>query len=186
MNCHYPPYMNYFYLGKKSNTQCSDYSDQIFTEGTRCEINENIQVYKQIFCNETNTDVVRGKLCDEVSNPADWISKQREKLKDKGLDDWDKKEIEVILDPHKCQDSCSRPEYGCEACTNPSYFTCNVNSKPHCLHPKLVCDGHPQCDQAEDEEFHKCRDIKYREEATVVCGSAMYPSKFLCKYQTNV
>ena len=142
---------------------------------------------------------MRGELCDEVSNPADWISKQRGKLKDKDFSGlpyrndevmWNKDKNEEILkgrlDPHKCQDSCSRPEYGCEACTNPSYFTCTVNSKPHCLHPKLVCDGHPQCDQAEDEEFHKCRDIKYREEATVVCGSAMYPSKFLCKYQTNV
>ena len=150
-----------------------------------CTIDQYLDIYKSLFCNETNIEADRGNVCDEIlSDPAGWISGLREELENKSTER--RELIEGILDPHKCQDSCSRPEYGCEACTNPSYFTCNVNSKPHCLHPKLVCDGHPQCDQAEDEEFHKCRDIKYREEATVVCGSAMYPSKFLCKYQTNV
>ena len=50
-----------------------------------------------------------------------------------------------------------------------------------CIHPSLVCDGHPQCDFAEDEDFEMCHD-RYLERkiikpfASLKCQSLMYPS----------
>ena len=91
-------------------------------------------------------------LCKEIlSNRFGWISGLREKLKDKSMEGWERKRILGRLDPHNCQASCLTPDYGCDACTNTSYFRCPVNGEPHCLHPHLECDGHPQCDNKEDE-----------------------------------
>ena len=58
------------------------------------------------------------------------------------------------FDPHNCQSSCSSPDLDCVACTNPDYFNCTKSNK--CLHPDLVCDGHPQCEDGEDEDLDKC------------------------------
>ena len=49
-----------------------------------------------------------------------------------------------------------------------------------CIHRKLVCDGHPQCLNHEDEDFIRCKKkwIEYRvfpQQATVKCRSKMYP-----------
>ena len=57
-----------------------------------------------------------------------------------------------------------------------------LNGEPHCLHPHLECDGHPQCDNAEDEEFWKCRPKliklkRVKKRATFYCVSKMYPRK---------
>ena len=57
-------------------------------------------------------------------------------------------------DPHRCQHSCSNPEVGCSSCTNKEYFHCPLSGL--CLHPDLLCDGHPQCPFSEDETIDIC------------------------------
>ena len=44
-----------------------------------------------------------------------------------------------------------------------------------CLHPKLKCDGHPQCDQAEDEDVDQCY-YAYLEKG-IITISATYQCK---------
>ena len=152
-----------------------------------CTIDQYLDIYKSLFCNETNIEADRGNVCDEIlSDPAGWISGLRDELKDKSTSDYWRKvrreRIEAALDPHNCQASCLTPDYGCDACTNTSYFRCPVNGEPHCLHPHLECDGHPQCDNAEDEDLLKCRQAliklkKIKQIATYRCLSKMYPHK---------
>ena len=81
-------------------------------------------------------------------------------------------------DPHRCQESCSSPGPGCKACTNLEYFHCQRNNSQVCLHPELVCDGHPQCDGGEDEHLELCLGSYLKsgivdEYATVICTSPM-------------
>merc|ERR1711981_1106409 len=84
-----------------------------------------------------------------------------------------------VLDPHNCQASCLKPEYGCTACENKNYFNCSSSSM--CLHPKLVCDGVPQCPpvpgstEPEDEELETCRE-KFRSDAIKKCQSIFHPN----------
>ena len=59
------------------------------------------------------------------------------------------------------------------------YFHCQRNNSQVCLHPELVCDGHPQCDGAEDEHLELCLGSYLKsgivdEFATVICTSPMY------------
>ena len=78
-----------------------------------------------------------------------------------------------------CWDSCESPAPDCTTCSNSSYFHCQKSSQ--CVHPRLHCDGHPQCDYGEDENLDVCRD-KYQETgvvpkyATFRCKSIMYPT----------
>ena len=67
-------------------------------------------------------------------------------------------------DPHFCQLSCSEPRSDCVACTNKEYFNCTKSGQ--CVHPELVCDGHPQCSEEEDEDLRKCH-LKYIENDVV-------------------
>ena len=67
-----------------------------------------------------------------------------------------------------------------KTCTNPGYFNCTKSGK--CVHPSLVCDGHPQCDHAEDEDLDTCYDKLVEKgyikgTATLRCSSIIYPSK---------
>ena len=84
----------------------------------------------------------------------------------------------LFLDPHNCWSSCSVPGDNCLACTNPSYFSCPLSGV--CIHPDLQCDGHPQCQFAEDEGFEDCKKKYYEKKiieefATVKCNSTVYP-----------
>ena len=54
----------------------------------------------------------------------------------------------------------------------------------HCIHHDLVCDGHPACDEAEDEELDeecvkKLMKMKIIDDAaTYKCKSRMYSSEY--------
>ena len=145
--CNWPAYMTYDY----HNSPCSDKSDQIHKIGS-CTIDQHLHIYTSLFCNDTNTETKRGDYCEEIlRDPSGWILGLKEELKNDSTKDWRKKRFRITLDPHNCQASCLTPDYGCEACTNTSYFRCPVKGEPHCLHPHLECDGHPQCDNKEDE-----------------------------------
>jgi len=85
-----------------------------------------------------------------------------------------------------CKESCETKTDNCDACTNPSYFKCNIDNVPSCIHPELVCDGHAACDNAEDEDldnpelecFKKLTKLgNIKPEATVRCISKMYADK---------
>ena len=77
-----------------------------------------------------------------------------------------------------CYDSCDAPGQGCTSCSNHNYFNCSGSN--FCIHPSLVCDGHPQCQDGEDEQMDICR-TSYEEKnliskyATFRCQSIMYP-----------
>ena len=135
---------------------------------TSCTADAYITTYCQTFCPE-GVEILtkRGTECDSLcSNATAWLSQN---IADKEL-----------VDPHNCQDSCAEPGYGCQACTNKSYFHCKINGEEHCLHPELVCDGHSVCDEGEDEQLPGCYDKLVRlgnidEAATMVCKSIQYP-----------
>ena len=81
-------------------------------------------------------------------------------------------------DPHGCWDSCAKPGPGCRACTNESYFHCDLSGL--CIHPDLRCDGHPQCHFAEDEAMDICFEKWVASKlvsqfASKKCSSAKYP-----------
>ena len=85
-------------------------------------------------------------------------------------------------DPHHCQMSCKFPGPGCKACTNETYFHCN-DEKHHCVHPDLVCDGHPKCPNSEDENFDMCKEKYFSDKrvnkfATIKCKCKIYPQIF--------
>ena len=89
-------------------------------------------------------------------------------------------ETNEYSDPENCQGSCSNPSPDCSACTNKDYFHCKRHNVSVCLHPGLKCDGHPQCDEAEDEDMEECYETYYRHKiiepfATKKCYSIQYP-----------
>ena len=136
--------------GYKQN--CLDKSDQVFHMNTQCNVTSYIDIHTKLFCDE---DDMRNKtLCKD---PETWLNSKRSHYQD----------------PHYCQDSCSRPGPGCQACTNPNYFICEKSRM--CLHPDLKCDGHPQCPGGEDEDFDLCQS-RFSKFATMECSSPAYPT----------
>ena len=153
---------------------CEDKSDQIFNVSTKCEPRHYVKNYCHRFCETGENKRCRTEVCDD---PEAWLEDNLH---------WLEEEMPDILDPHHCQQSCLERErgLGCEACTDTAYFQCKRNNVSVCLHPALVCDSHPHCDQAEDEIitdlacYEKLlRKGRIREDATVQCMSKMYPSK---------
>ena len=107
-----------------------------------------------------------GTKCSLVcNNPRAWISQQRDP---------------EVINAHNCQASCKNPSTDCLACSHPDFkFRCKRNNITVCLHPSLVCDSHPQCDEAEDEKIENCLDELFEKnlvskEATMKCFSKMY------------
>ena len=128
-------------------TQCPDKSDQVFNSSLTCSkhLQHYLAFHTQKFCNENYTSIQIGilgliDLQSELicTNKTQWLS-----TKDPSYSD-----------PHSCQSSCSVPGPDCLACTNSSYFPCPKSGQ--CVHPDLVCDGHPQCIEGEDEELSLC------------------------------
>ena len=119
------------------DTQCPDKSDQVFNISLTCRqhLQQHMDFHTQNFCNEDYSYLQSGPIC---TNKTEWLSG-----KDKSY-----------TDPHSCQSSCSVPGPDCLACTNTSYFICTKSDQ--CLHPDLLCDGHPQCPGGEDEDLDMC------------------------------
>ena len=178
-HCFSPAYMrvdldrtdrNHWYQGF---TGCRDKSDQIFPVNSVCDPIRYVAFessYKDTYCNLFCRPGERHERCREevCDDPRAWLSVQT------SLD---------ILDPHHCQESCRQPGPNCTACTNPQYFNCTRDNITVCLHPQLVCDSHPHCDNGEDEDatLSDCYNKllgkgRILEEATVLCWSKMYPN----------
>ena len=118
-------------------TSCTDHSDQIFEVNQTCRqhLQKHLDFHTKNFCNENNTDVyleVQSSLI--CTNSTEWLSGQDSS----------------ITDTHNCQSSCNEQGPDCLACTNSSYFLCDQSDQ--CIHPSLVCDGHPHCLDRSDED----------------------------------
>ena len=157
-HCYYPWYVYTRYERPLFKLQCDDKSDQVHHLNTTCNITNYLALHNQRFCSQ---DHMQDKLI--CTNPEKWMNEVRNP---------------IIADPHNCQASCLDPGPGCQACTNHEYFHCP--SSGLCIHPALHCDGHPQCQNAEDEQFDECY-TQYVDKgivekfATYKCSSAIYP-----------
>ena len=134
MACAYPWYTNYGNM-VLPNQKCSDRSDEIFEEGLTCRQHrqKEIKFHQEKFCNVNYPGVQYKPIC---INKTQWLLENPSKS-----------------DPHNCQSSCANSSSGldCVACSNSSYFSCFKSG--HCVPPALVCDGHPQCPNGEDENL---------------------------------
>ena len=137
---------------------CDDKSDRVFRAGVPCRNSTHyIQMHNKAWC--SSPYVKDSEIC---TDPKSWVENHPDQSR--------------IEDPHFCQDSCSKPGPGCIACTNPNFFPCSEM----CLHPDLVCDGHPQCPNNEDEDFTLCKDTYFSKKivtpfASFKCFSQVYP-----------
>ena len=138
----------------QSQSTCDDKSDQVFYSGLTCR--QHSQMYKNYhelkFCSEDKLSPLKPlpPYCGEFKEQ--WLSEQIR------LSEQDPPELDIwdILDPHNCRASCNDTKLGldCMACTNETYHMCPKSGE--CVHPDLVCDGHPQCKDGEDENLELC------------------------------
>ena len=153
-------------------TQCPDKSDQVFNSSLTCSqhLQQHIDFHDQSFCNEKYYWDKSNLLC---TNKSEWLAGKDESFQDLiSILSW-----KSFRDPHSCQSSCLDPGPKCQACTNTEYFLCTKSGQ--CVHPDLVCDGHPQCTEGEDEDLDLCH-VKNMEESTIKtsetlrCRSLLY------------
>ena len=169
MGCIYPWYVRQ--IGNIKNEPeepwtetCNDKSDQYFNVGRTCAY--HLEQHKMDYNREFG-DSIKTKVWDRNQ----MIFNERTV----SLDEWlEKQPDKKYRDPHNCQDSCLKRGPDCEACTNPDYFKCT--SSNICLHPKLRCDGHPQCPGAEDEDPDLCYTNHFRNKIEKIysCQSIVY------------
>ena len=144
--------------------ECSDKSDQVFPLNQTCRTLAHYlyNFYGPMYCQGQWSE-----FCERLRD----IEKAKVELSEIPA--------QPYYDPHHCWDSCAEPGESCLACTNPNYFNCTKSRV--CIHPDLRCDGHPHCEDAEDEDLDMCKD-KYLERgvikarATYICQSLMYPA----------
>ena len=162
----------YYFAGEpgywlKVLMNCQDRSDRIHHVGTTCPPQTLfLQIHNTLFPD----DKLNGSWLAERTGQEyqyDPLSTGYEYQYDPNFED-----------PHGCQDSCSSPGPFCAACSNPNYFTCSKSGV--CIHPELLCDGHPQCEFGEDEAISTCLDIWFHykivsRSATLECSSRQYP-----------
>ena len=158
-----------YYDGKPPSylkKNCEDFSDQIHTTGAPCPNRTHfLKIHRNLWCSDTSDSITKNKVI--CADPSSW--KPAAYLLD-DLDDLD--------DPHFCQQSCDDPGPGCIACTNKDYFQCENSSL--CIHPRLKCDGHPQCPDHDDEDYKMCRETYIEKRyvapfASYRCHSKIYP-----------
>ena len=121
--------------------RCEDRSDQVFRAGLTCWgiALDYVKTWCDTFCTPEKIERIENlkENCPEkCDDPSAWLSEQTDPY---------------FLDPHLCQHSCQNQTLHCEACSNEKYPRCRKNNVPVCYHPHLWCDGHPVCDNAEDE-----------------------------------
>ena len=121
--CVYPWYRNN-HGNIFAQSACSDKSDKVFPSDAPCPNSTSfMEIHNSLFCSNSS-EISSYYIC---THPADWVGQQTDARYE---------------DPHGCWDSCSAPGPNCAACTNSAYFMCQQSGK--CIHPDLVCDGHPQ------------------------------------------
>ena len=165
-HCYYPWYavLDSFQREGELMVNCSDKSDQIHWNNNCPTVHYYINLYLSLWCHPQYSSYSYYETnCNNGTYNMLYSKHQNE-------------------DPHHCQQSCSRPGLGCQACTNQNYFNCSLTpdqNVTYCIHPDLKCDGHPQCLMGEDESLGDCYDIYLErgiinEYATVICTSPIY------------
>ena len=138
MGCAYPWYFQFDgYTGLNIDRKCSDRSDEIFQVGWTCRqyLDFSVDFHQLSFCNSEYPEVNSSLIC---TDKWQWLSRQDP----------------VLRDPNNCQSSCEVPDLDCQACSNSSYVMCGQSGL--CVPPELVCDGHPECPNGEDEDLYNC------------------------------
>ena len=159
------------------STACQDKSDQVFSVKQICNEEQYVEAYNDSVCSGENDIAIIFDFCGseaEVNGGKTYGTTEdlREYMLSKVFnwdidymyndkdyyDNWLYNDTRAndYTDPHNCSGSCSEPGYGCQACTNPEYFHCTRNSIKVCIHPELVCNDHPDCDNAVDENLDEC------------------------------
>ena len=146
MRCVYPWYT--IQRGETDGvTRCEDKSDQVFNSSLTCRqhLQQNMDFHTEHFCHRPLDEWGEGDAIDLIcTNKTQWLAENPTV----------QNQLTPNSDPHSCQSSCSVPGPDCVACTNTDYFLCAQSGL--CLHPDLLCDGHPQCPGGEDEEIKMC------------------------------
>ena len=149
--------------------RCEDRSDQVFRAGLTCWniALDHVKTYCDTFCTDERIDHqeewVKRECQEKCDDPSAWLSNQTDPY---------------ILDPHLCQDSCQTPGLHCEACSNEMYPRCRKNNVTVCYHPELWCDGHPVCDNADEDEpitNETCYQILLRRGEEYKSGRFLFP-----------
>lgn len=147
----------------KFKLRCHDKSDQVFPTGCNNKTDTDAE-YCRLFCPQGKHTTYRGFFTNKTTGNS-------------------------VKKGSKCYSACSTDNdtvEGCEdICSTENYnFTCKISGRDHCLHPNLVCDGHPVCDDGSDEKLspnciEKLVILKLIDEAaTQRCTSVMYSSKY--------
>ena len=160
--------------------KCEDKSDQVHNIGAACPNSTHyLNIWKSIFCPIVSAYNSTHSHCQDSGFFHTWMTEEYHQTDPLSLI-LSQPHNEEYHDPHNCWSSCELPGENCLACTNSSYFQCPRSGQ--CVHPELVCDGHPACHHAEDEEVDMCRS-RYLEKkivptsATHRCKSRKYPGK---------
>ena len=181
MRCVYPWYTTNYGVPFPLLTQCPDKSDQVFNSSLTCKehLQHYIDFHTQMFCNENYPSVQSELIC---TNKSQWLYEMV--LYGNKYNS----EPNSYTDPHSCQSSCLDPGIDCKACSNASYFLCPQSGQ--CVHPDLVCDGHPQCIQGEDEDISKCYERYLKMKivqplAQLKCKSLFYENMYIYATPNN-
>ena len=182
--CIVPWYRSLFTLTSSERkhfaTKCADKSDQVHNIGAACPNSTHyLNIWKSIFCPIVDVDNL-DPILQGYKTPVMLCRHDSKFFRNRMTDKIEELKYHDVHDPHNCWSSCQIPGENCLACTNSSYFQCPLSGQ--CVHPELVCDGHPACHHAEDEEVDMCRG-RYLEKkivptsATYRCKSRKYPGK---------
>ena len=163
-HCYYPSHRRFDHDNGTGwrMLSCKDKSDQVFPTGCH-NITDTDYEYCSSFCPEgRKTRYDNGSFFNE--NTGHSVSRGT-----------------------KCNTKCHPGKVttqGCiDSCSGIHNFTCNISGVEHCISDSLLCDGHPACDSAEDEDLEKCYEklVKRKiidDAATFYCQSSMYKSKY--------
>ena len=142
----------------------SEYKIPVKYVGYRCNGTFQNCIYPKYLQKVQVTKYETQKFLESCSDKSDHLFKMNTKCDPK-------------IYGRRCQSSCALPGKNCDACTNPTFFNCTKSQQ--CIHQDIVCDGHPQCQQGEDEDLDLCHEIYVKKKivskfATHRCKAATY------------
>ena len=169
------------------NISCDKYShENLFRKGQRCSgrqqhcIYPGYNDYVHSKCKDHSDEVFRvGEECSTELEPSK-LKQCQDSCANKTKEIYSYTLVPALPSNFSINDEIEK----CKACTNPQYFQCYMNGTLHCIHPDLVCDGHPVCDNNEDEKIGTLCSIEkliklniIKPQATKLCISKMYADK---------
>ena len=204
-HCYYPPYLSFNYNDNSDGSRiysadCFDQSDKIYPAGCNDQIQQferDDTEYCNKFCPEghqTVTDYFDYDYSYYIFDQYGWNFTEYIYTYDIPYNNYhgdnyftDNKTGKLVLKGTRCLLMCSDSKNFTQDCTQncTGMHKCSIGGKEHCIHQDLWCDGHPHCDDAEDEQLDddcisklvkKLKTINNA--ATQKCISFMYSSKY--------